>query len=190
MFQKTSRKVCRISIISATLMVTFALASFVGVDLAYADEGDNPARETHGDQLDERLEACLDRLNEWYEVQDANIGRAKSAIERIEDALARATEYGLDTSAIEALMPDLYAAVDQAEAYHARAEQILSEHAGYNGGGKVKDREQALETCKSGREALGSARDSLLRAREIVREIMFLVKDMRENYVRPAGMIS
>lgn len=118
------------------------------------------------------------------------MGKANHAISRIEEALTKAAELGIDTSAIEALMPDLYAAVDNAEAYHARAEQILSEHAGFNGGGKVKDRQLALETCKSGRDALASARDSLLNARDIVREIIELVRELRQQYVPQAETIS
>jgi hypothetical protein len=166
------------------------LTAFVNVGIVYADEGDDPTREDYGEKIDERLEACFEKLNEWYEIQDGNIGKANNAIGRIEEVLAKAAELGIDTSAIQALMPGLQAAVDQAEAYHARAEQILSEHAGYNGSGKVKDRELALETCKSGRDALASARDSLLTARDIVREIIELVKDLRNNYVPTSDTIS
>lgn len=182
---ETKRKAGWFSLISAALVLTLLLTAMVSVNPAYADEGDEPPTERHGERIDERLEACLERLNEWYDIQDANIGRANGAIDRVESALAKADELGIDTSAIRALMPSLYAAVDEAEAYHARAEQILTEHAGYNGSGKVKDREQALETCRSGREALSSARDSLLRAREIVKEIIDLVRAMRGDYVRP-----
>jgi hypothetical protein len=190
MFQKTNRRNRWISLISAALVTVLMMTAFVNVGIVYADEGDNPTREEREAKIDERLEACFEKLNEWYEIQDGNIGKANNAIGRIEEALAKAAELGIDTSAIEALMPGLYAAVDQAEAYHARAEQILSEHAGYNGSGKVKDRELALETCKSGRDALASARESLLSARDIVREIIELVKDLRKNYVPTNDTIS
>lgn len=190
MFRKTTRRTNWISIISMALITGLMLTAFVSVGTAYADEGDDPNRARTGDWVDERLEACLERLNEWYEVQDANIGRARGAIARIEAALGKAAELGIDTSAIEALMPGLYEAVEQAEAFHARAGEILSEHAGFNGGGKVKDHELALETCRSGRDALASARDALLRARDIVHEIIDLVRDLRDNYVRPTDAIS
>jgi len=190
MFQESNRRNRWISLISAALVTVLMLTAFVNVGIVYADEGDDPTREARGEKFDERLEACFDKLNEWYEIQDGNIGKANNAIARIEEALAKAAELGIDTSAIEALMPGLYGAVDQAEAYHARAEKILSEHAGFNGSGKVKDRELALETCKSGRDALASARDSLLSARDIVREIIELVKDLRSNYVPATGTIS
>ena len=179
-----------VKLFSAGLVVAMLCTGFVGVGPAYADEGDPPEREERGGQIDERLEACLEKLNEWYDIQDANIGKANNAIQRIEEALAKAAELGIDTSAIEALMPGLYAAVDDAEAYHARADQILSEHAGFNGGGKVKDRQLALETCRSGRDALASARDSLLTARDIVREIIELVREMRNQYEPVSAPVS
>ncbi len=178
------------TLVRAALIITVFLSVFVGVNPAFADDGDDPDKAKFGEKVDERLEACFEKLNEWYEIQDANVGKANNAISRIEEALAKAAELGIDTSAIEALMPDLYAAVDDAEAYHARAEQILSEHAGFNGGGKVKDRQLALETCKSGRDALASARDSLLNARDIVREIIELVREFRQQYVPQAETIS
>ena len=121
------------SLISSALIVALMMTTFVGVGTAYADEGEEPEREKAGERIDERLEACFDKLNEWYEVQGGNIGKAHNAISRIEGGLAKAEELGIDTSAIQALMPSLYAAVDQAEAYHARAGEILSEHAGFNG---------------------------------------------------------
>jgi hypothetical protein len=186
-------------------MVALLASGFVSVGTVFADDGvepekerqveslndvDEPDRDRYGERIDERLEACFARLNEWYEVQDGNIGKANNAIGRIEEALAMAEELGIDTSAIQALMPGLYAAVDQAEAHHAQANQILREHAGFNGAGKVKDRQAALETCRSGRDALSSARDSLIRARDIVHEIIAVVRDLRSNYEPATDMIS
>jgi hypothetical protein len=186
-----SRKRTRwIKLISAALLTALLLTSFTGITTAYADDGDDPAAEKNGSQIDERLESCLERLNRWYQIQDGNVSKANNAIARVEQALAKAAELGLDTSEIEALMPALYAAVADAEAYHARADQILSEHAGFNGSGKVKDRQQALVTCKSARDALASARDLLLRARDIVREIIVITKELRDSYVLTADVVS
>ena len=182
MKQETKGRTPWNSLFTVAIITTLVLAGFASVSTAYADDGVDPNSEKRGGQLDERLENFYAKLSEWYEIQDGNIGKAHNAIQRVEEVLAKAAEKGIDTSSIEALMPGLYAAVDQAGAYHARAGQILSEHAGFNGGGKVKDRQQALETCKSARDALASARDSLLEAREIVREIIDLAKGLRENY--------
>lgn len=179
-----------INLVCATLVMTLLISGFVMVSPVYADEGTDPDTGKPGDRIDERLEACLEKLNEWYDIQDANIGRANKAIQRIETLITNASELGIDTSEIEARMPSLYAAVNQAEAYHARANEILSEHAGFNGGGKVKDRQQALETCKSARDALASARDALIEARDIVREIIEIAKDLRQNYIPSTDAVS
>ena len=190
MKQDKKRRTPWLSLISAGIITAMVLTGVANVGTAYADEGVDPITEKPGGQIDERLETFYSKLNEWYEIQDGNIGKANNAIQRVEEVLAKAAELGIDTSAIEALMPALYAAVDQAETYHARANQILTEHAGFNGGGKVKDRQQALETCKSARDALGSARDSLLEAREIVREIIEIAKYLRGSYAPAADVAS
>lgn len=168
--------------LSAALVAVLVATAIVSVGPAFADEGVDPRVQARAAKIDERLEACFERQNEWYEFQEANITKAHNAIARIQDALARAAERGVDTSAMEAQLPGLYAAVDQAQVAHALADQILSEHAGFNGGGKVKDRQQALETCKSARDALASGRTSLQTARAIVGEIIQLVKELRGSY--------
>jgi hypothetical protein len=172
------------------LVAALGFGTFVLTAPAYADEGEPPQPEKFGTRIDERLEICLEKLNEWYRIQDGNVAKANHAIQRVEDALTKAAELGLDTSEIEALMPGLYAAVDNAQAYHARAEQILSEHAGFNGGGKVVDRSQAMDTCRSAREVLATARDSLLAARDSVREIIELVRQMRQDYIPSTESVS
>jgi hypothetical protein len=171
-----------IALLSLAIISSLVLTAFVNVGTAYADEGLDPEKGQAGDRIDDRLEAFLEKLNEWYAVQDENIGKANQAIARIEELLDKAADLGIDTSEIEALMPSLYAAVGRAEAAHANADEILSEHAGFNGGGKVKDRKQALETCRSAHEALKSAKDSLLEARDIVHEIIEIAKELRQNY--------
>lgn len=169
--------------VSLALVSTLLLSAFVSVGTAYAQEGDEPQPEHIGDRIDERLEAYYKKLYEWHAVQEQNIEKANNAIARIEELLAKAAEFGIDTSGIEALMPGLYTAVGRAESAHATAGEILSEHAGFNGGGKVKDRRQALETCRSTRAALASARDSLREARDIVREIIEIARELRNNHV-------
>ena len=179
-----------ISIVSGTLLCALLLTGFVAVSPVYADEGGDPNLEKHGEQIDERLEACYDKLNEWYDIQDANIGKANNAIQRVEELFDKAAELGIDTSAIQDLMPGLYAAVGQAEYSHEQADQILSEHAGFNGSGKVMDRQLAWETCKSARDALAEAKDSLLEARDIVQEIITIARELRQNYVPTSDVSS
>ncbi|MGD8633900.1 MAG: hypothetical protein PVF85_10045 [Anaerolineales bacterium] len=170
------------SLLAVSVLAVLMVSAFVSVGTASADDGVQPEPRHPGDRIDERLEALLEKLNEWYAIQDENLGKADNAIDRIEGVLAKAGELGIDTSEIQALMPGLYAAVGRAENAHSTAGEILDEHAGFNGGGKVKDRQQAIETLRSAREALRTAKDSLVEARGIVKDIIDLLKDLRRNY--------
>lgn len=173
----------RPAILGLVVISTLVLVSFTFVGTAFADDGVQPEPMHPGNRIDERLEALLGRLEEWYEVQDGNIGKANNAIDRIEDVLQKAEEHGIVTSEIEALMPGLYAAVGRAENTHATAGDILDEHAGFNGGGKVKDRQQAIETLRSARDALRSAKESLIEAKGIGQDIIEILKDLRRDYI-------
>jgi hypothetical protein len=165
------------------LITGLLLLSFAGVSTAYADDGEQPEPQHPGDLIDERLEVILEKLNEWYAIQDENLGKANKAIDRVEELLAKAEDFGIDTSEIQALMPDLYAAVGRAGSAHTAAGETLNEHAGFNGGGKVKDRQQAIETLRSAHSSLESAKNSLLEARDIVQQIIEIAKELRDNYV-------
>ncbi|MGD2162547.1 MAG: hypothetical protein PVH60_11515 [Anaerolineales bacterium] len=173
----------KFTLFSAALLAMLILSAFVGVDVAHADEGVTPDPGPYSNRVDERLEAILEKLNEWYAIQDENLDKANNAIPRIEQLLEKAEQSGIDTSKIQALMPELYAAVGRAESSHATAGEILDEHTGFNGGGKVKDRQQALETLRSAHKSLESAKNSLLEARDIVEQIIEIAKDLRDNYV-------
>lgn len=172
-----------VSILALALLSALGLSSFVVVGTVYADEGVQPEKRDVGSRIDDRLEGILEKLNEWYAIQDENISKANQAIARIEELLMKAEQHGIDVSAIEALMPDLYAAAGRAESAHATAGALLEEHAGFNGGGKVIDRQQAVQTLRSAHASLESAKNSLLEARDIVQEIIAIAKDLRDNYV-------
>jgi hypothetical protein len=180
----------RLVTLGTVMIAVLLLASFAGVGIAYADDGEQPDPGSPGDRIDERLETFLERLNEWHAIQDENLGKANNAIDRVEELLAKAEDLGIDTSEIQALMPDLYAAVGRAGSAHDSAGEILDEHAGFNGGGKVKDRQQAIETLRSAYDSLESAKNSLLEARDIVQQIIEIAKELRQNYIRADPAIS
>ena len=167
-------------VVPTLVILAIAMSAFVPLGVASADEGVPPGGEGG---IDERLENCYARLQEWYEIQDNNIGRAQNLLDRIEELLVKADELGIDASEVEALLPSMIDALQQAEIAHAEADAILTEHAGFNESGKVTDREAALETCRSAHSALGEARDSLLQLREIAKAVRDLIREWRETYV-------
>lgn len=177
-------------ILGLAIVSVLLLSTAAGVATAHAEEIDEPGPQQAAGRIDERLEACLEKLNEWYDIQDENLGKADNAIDRVEELLERAQEHGIDVSEIEAMMPALYAAVGRAEAAHSQAEQILRQHAGFDGSGKVVDRQEALDTCRSAREALSSGKDALLEARDIVQEIIEIAKALRQESLPSSGSLS
>ena len=166
-------------LIPALVIAALAISAFVPLSVAYAD--DEPPGD--GSRLDGRLEKCYAKLQEWYGVQDNNIGRSKNLLNRIEELLVKADELGIDASEVEALLPSMIDALQQAEIAHAEADAILTEHAGFDGNGKVEDRESAIETCRSAHSALSEARESLLQLREIAKAVLDLVREWRASYV-------
>lgn len=167
--------------LSLALVLTVTAAASIGVTTTYAYEGEDPDSGRTTGQTDSRLEKCFERLNEWYRVQDENLTKAYRAAGRVEELLEKAAERGLDISEIEALVPELYAAIERAEASHNAADEIISLHAGYDDSGKVVDPQLALETCRSGRDALASAKNSLIKFREIMGEIIELARQLRRE---------
>ncbi len=180
----SKRKFGRNSVV-VVLAALLAVGLLVGVPLrpAFAEEATPPP--PTGERLDQQLELCLDRLGEWNTVQQENLGRAAQAIERIEQALDTAKTRGIDVSQGEALLAQMVSLLSAANDQHDQANSILDAHPGYDGGGSVVDREQAGDTCRTGRDALANARDSLLDMRQLARELRQLAREWRQSY-RPA----
>ena len=107
--------------IPALVIIAVALSAFVPVGVAFADEGAPGGK----GGIDERLENCYEKLQEWYGIQDNNIGRAQNLLDRIEELLVKADELGIDASEVEALLPSMIDALQQAEVAHAEADAIL-----------------------------------------------------------------
>lgn len=166
----------------ASLLTAFGLA-FAGLALlpvtaAHADEDDPPP----GGQGQSRAPGqCLTRLQEWYGIQDGNLGRAADGLARVQTIIDKASEHGLDPSELEAALAEAQSRYATAQEQHANAARILEAHAGFGDDGSVVDRQAARQTCESARSALESARDALIQIRDIGREIRTIVQDWRDS---------
>jgi hypothetical protein len=165
-------------ILAVTMIVTGVV--FMPFSQAYADDGTPPP--PSGEQLDQKLQACLERLNEWYEVQEGNMEKAANAIDKIEAAIDKAQSLGIDTGQAEALLASARSQLAAAEDKHEVAGAILNAHAGFGSDGRVLDREQAGDTCRTGRDALANARDALRDMREIGRELRQIAREWRQTH--------
>ncbi len=127
---------------------------------AFANEEDPPSteRSREGGTL---LERAFAREKNWLARQSDNLARAATAADKLEELIGKAEDRGIDTGDLDAALSQFRGQLAAAETSHEEAEAILDAHAGFNGGGKVTDQEQALETVTSARAALREARDML-----------------------------
>lgn len=166
------------AVVLIALLATLVIAG-VPFRPASAEAGTPPP--PSGERLDAQLEGCLDRLGEWRGVQENNLERAAEAIDRIEEILEKAEGLGIDVSEGKALLAEMGSLLATANQHHDQAAAILDAHQGYDGGGSVVDREQAGDTCRSGRDALANGRDALLDLRGLVRDLRQLVREWRQS---------
>ena len=166
--------------IMLTMLLAVTLVIATPVVPAFAEDGTPPP--PTGERLDQQLEQCLERLGEWRGVQSNNLERAAQAIERIEQALDKAKSLGIDVSEGEALLAQMVSRLASANDHHDQASAILNAHQGYDGDGSVLDREQAGDTCRTGRDELANARDSLLDMRQLAGELRQLAREWRQSH--------
>jgi hypothetical protein len=168
---------------SGLLVLALTAAAFVIVPAtpAYADEEDPPSAERSRDR-GTLLERAFEREKDWLARQSANLERAAGAADKLEDLISRARDHGVDVQDLEAALGRFQRQLDAAEASHAEAERIIAAHAGFNGGGKVIDQEQALETVRDAGAALRQTMETLRGAAHDLRDA---VRGWREAHPRP-----
>jgi hypothetical protein len=148
---------------------------------AYADEGTPPNPE-RGKERGERLERFFEREQDWLERQAGNLGKADAVADRLGELIEKAKANGVDTGDLEAALASFESAIGGAKRSHEKAAAIIAAHAGFNGGGKVTDPEQAIETVKSAGAALRQAAGTMKDAGQALREA---VRAWREAHPRP-----
>lgn len=170
---------------AASVAMVFALvgAAFVAVPAApaSADDGTPPGPE-RGKDRGERLEQVFEREQDWLKRQAANLGKADAVADRLGELIEKAKANGVDTGDLEAALASFESAIGEAQRSHDEAAAILDAHAGFNGGGKVTDPDQALETVKSAGAALRQAAGTMKDAGQALREA---VRAWRQDHPRP-----
>jgi hypothetical protein len=169
------------TVASGLLVLVLTAAAFVVVPAAtaHADEGDPPTPERGRGTL---LERAFEREKDWLACQADNLTKASAAGDKLGELIEKAKANGIDTGDLETALAEFQGQLAIAAQSHAGAAAIIDAHAGFNGGGKVTDREQALETLKSAGAALQDARQTLQGAAEGLRDA---VKAWREAHPRP-----
>ena len=168
---------------SALLVLALTAAAFVVVPAApaYADEEDPPSAERSRDR-GTLLERALEREKDWLSRQTDNLSRAGAAGDKLGELIENAKSRGVDTGDLEAALAQFERQLAAAEESHEKAAAILDAHAGFNGGGKVTDQEQARETVKTAGAAL---RDAMQMLKGAAQDLRVAVKAWRESHPRP-----
>lgn len=130
--------------------------------------------------IDERLEQCYSTAQDWYDIQDGNLGLAADVLDQVAEIIEQLQEHGFNTSQLEALLNQANALLPVAQADHNQAADVINAHAGFEGG-QVVDRQAAWETCRSAAQALDGARRTLLDLRSLGLEMRQIVLDWRAN---------
>lgn len=171
------------TVASGLLVVALTAAALVAVPAApaYADDGTPPTPERSRDR-GTRLERAFEREKDWLGRQSDNLGKAGAASEKLSGLIEKAKANGVDVSSLEAALATFERQIAIAEHQHGEAEAIIDAHTGFNGGGKVTDPAQALETVKSAGGALHEAAQTMKSAGQGLREA---VRAWREAHPRP-----
>jgi hypothetical protein len=100
------------------------------------------------------------------DAQQDNIDNGRAMADLVEEFIADEQAAGNDTSALETALADARAKLDEAQAFHDTAAQILEEKAGYDDDGNVIDPLQARDTLKNAGRAMQDAAQTLRDARQ------------------------
>jgi hypothetical protein len=170
------------AVASGLLALALTAAAFVAVPAApaYADEEDPPSADSSRDGSI-LLERAFEREKDWLSRQGNNLARGGTAADKLGALIEKAKAHGVDTGDLEAALAQFEGRLAAAEASHDKADAIIGAHAGFNGGGKVTDLEQARETVKSARDALRDGAETLKGA---VRDLRDAVKAWRADHPR------
>jgi hypothetical protein len=132
-----------------------------------------------------RLEFAYLRLQHAAEGLALHLDHAGEVADFIEEWIETLRDQGQNVSELEGALEAFEAALDEAQGFYEQAADVLNEHAGFDGNGKVSDRGQAVETV---REAGRSLRDGRRALKEGVVDLRRAIRDWRRDHrPRPAG---
>lgn len=141
-----------IFLIKKALLVVMILgigfAALPAVDVYAAGSSDETEPPVSTEDRAARLEHIWARQLAAYERQGKLLENANIIIGRVQSLIDKATEKGLDASAVQEALDVFEAALQDARPIHQSANGIVTSHKGFDENGKVTDPEQAKETIK------------------------------------------
>jgi len=174
------------TIASGLLVLALTAAAFVAAPAttAHADDGTPPSGERSRDR-GALLERAFVREKDWLARQDDNLAKAEAGGDNLAELIEKAKANGVDTSDLETALAQFKGQLARAGQSHDEADAIIDAHAGFNGGGKVTDAAQALETVKGAGNALREAAQVMVGA---AKDLRAAVRAWREAHPRPQAV--
>jgi hypothetical protein len=160
--------------ILSTLVAVLALAA-LPVTSAFAQGENPPVREPSTEQLEKAWAHQLkvhERLGKVFE-ENVHFGRAQELIDK-------ATDKGLDTSAVQAALNAFSAAVGRSGSVYNEIDALIITHAGFDANGKVTDAAQAQATVQSVRAKLDELRTSMDGTGKALREAIRAFREVNK----------
>lgn len=147
-----------VTILSA-LVIALGLMAFLPVPPVLAQSmvtAEKPLKQDYSrlEELFQREQVALERLAGF-------ISSGEVAISRVQGLIDRGNANDLDTSALSAAISSFESSLATSQNAYGTAAGILASHAGFNGSGKVMDRDAALQTLKEAGAAMKSAGSTL-----------------------------
>jgi cytochrome c556 len=167
--------------ILSTLVAVLALAA-LPVTSVFAQGENPPVREPSAEQLEKAWAHQLkvhERLGKVFE-GDAHFDRAQELIDR-------ATDKGLDTSAVQAALNAFSAAVGSSGPLYNEIDALITTHAGFDANGKVMDAAQAQATVQSVRAKLDELRTSMDGTGKALREAIRAFREANKPVNKPVN---
>jgi hypothetical protein len=163
------------------MLASLSLAAFPAASVQAAGLYDDPQPGRGRDYMP-RLEKRFEAQQARFDRQTQLLARADTLIERVQSLIDKATEKGLDASAVQAALDDFAAALPAAQAAHARAGALIAAHAGFDDKGKLTELAAAVETVRGIHSAFREFAQTLLPPFKALRQAIRTFVD--ENNLR------
>jgi len=131
-------------VLLAVLITGLALPVRSGLAAPLHDQGDPPQERLSN----ERLEQIWTRETALYERTGTLLERGETLSTRVEAAIQKAEQRGIDTSAVRAALEAFTSALQDARPIYQSAHGIVQSHQGFNESGQVTERARAIETVR------------------------------------------
>ena len=172
------------ALLSAVAVTTLVTGSFIAVPAVAAKAAQDPsstpaAQSTPADQRLERL----------FKAENVALTRLENRLSQGQKLAARVQEFinthqDKDVSQLQKALDKFNANLQQADGDLNHAKSVLTAHAGFDAGGKVTDRQQALATVRDAGKDLRSARRLMVQG---VRELRNAIRNLRNALVKGAS---